>query len=208
MTYDLSPAVADTTVAPGTNLLVSGPPLSGKRRLALSALAAGTTDGEGTVIITVRDGADVLVDEFRDQLAQPEVDRVGVVDCITNQQGGSATDTDLVRYVSSPTDLTGIGIAFSELLEEFYRRGIERNRVVLDSLSPLLIYSDLQTVFRFMHVLTSRIEDANAVGLHTIESTAHDAETINTLKQLFDGVVAVESQPETDEPAVSVQLPG
>ena len=59
-----------------------------------------------------------------------------------------------------------------------------------------------------MHVLTSRIEDADAVGLHTIESTAYDAETINTLEQLFDGVVAVESQPGTDEPAVSVQLPG
>ena len=71
------------------------------------------------------------------------MDRVGVADCITNQQGGSASDTELVRYVSSPTDLIGIGIAFSELLEEFYGRGIERNRVVLNSLSPLLIYSDL-----------------------------------------------------------------
>ena len=65
------------------------------------------------------------------------------------------------------------------------------------------MYSDLQTVFRFMHVFTSRIENADALGVHVIESTAHDAEALNTLKQLFDGVV------ETDEDReLSVRLPG
>jgi hypothetical protein len=64
------------------------------------------------------------------------------------------------------------------------------------------MYSDLQTVFRFMHVLTSRIEDAEAIGIHVIESNAHDAETMNTLKQLFDGMVSVD-----EDKSVSLQLP-
>jgi predicted regulator of amino acid metabolism with ACT domain len=80
---------------------------------------------------------------------------------------------------------------------------VRQNRVLMDSLSTLLMYSDLQTVFRFMHVFTSRIEDADALGVHVIESTAHDAEAMNTMKQLFDGIVEVD-----DDREVSVQLPG
>ena len=128
----------------------------------------------------------------------------GVVDCVTKHQGRSVSDNELVKYASSPLDMTGIGIKFSEFVEEFYTgRNVKQNRVALDSLSTLLMYSDLQTVFRFMHVLTSRIEDADAIGLHVIESTAHDQESLNTLKQLYDGIVEVEA----DE-SVTLRLPG
>jgi len=58
-------------------------------------------------------------------------------------------------------------------------------------------------VFRFMHVFTSRIENADAVGIHVIESTAHDEETMNTLIQLFDGVVRTD-----EDRSVTLQLPG
>ena len=89
--------------------------------------------------------------------------------------------------------MTGIGIKFSEFVEEFHvERDLDGIRVMVDSLSTLLMYSDVQTVFRFMHVFTSRIENADALGVHVIESTAHDDETLNTLKQLFDGVVDVD----------------
>jgi predicted regulator of amino acid metabolism with ACT domain len=99
--------------------------------------------------------------------------------------------------------MSGIGIKVSEFLDEYLiTEGLTQNRVALDSLTPMLLSSDLQTVFRFMHVLTCRIEVANAIGIHVIESTAHDAKTVNTLKQLFDGVIEVEP----DRP-VSVQLP-
>jgi predicted regulator of amino acid metabolism with ACT domain len=129
---------------------------------------------------------------------------LGVVDCVTNHQGRSTDETDVVKYASSPVDMTGIGIKFSEFVEAFYSdRGLTENRVMLDSLSTLLMYSDLQTVFRFMHVFTSRIENADALGVHVVESTAHDDETMNTLKQLFDGLVTVDEDRE-----ISVQLPG
>jgi KaiC/GvpD/RAD55 family RecA-like ATPase len=137
-------------------------------------------------------------------LTNPDDADIGVVDCVTKHQGQSVQDSDVVKYASSPVDMTGIGIKFSEFVEEFYReRSVQENRVLLDSLSTLLMYSNLQTVFRFMHVFTSRIENADAVGIHIIESTAHDQETMNTLKQLYDGIVR------TDENrSVTLQLPG
>jgi len=202
--YELGPEFENATVSPGTNILVSGPPLSGKRRLAMEALAHGANDGEGAVIVTTRDSSDRVMADFRALLTDPDQAHIGVVDCVTQHQGRSPSDSDLVKYASSPVDMTGIGIKFSEFVEEFYSdRGVRQNRIMVDSLSTLLMYSDLQTVFQFMHVITSRIEDADAVGVHIIESTAHDAETNNTLKQLFDGLVEVD-----DDKQVSFQLPG
>jgi len=202
--YDLGPEFEHASVDPGTNVLVAGPPLSGKRRLAFEALARGADEREGSIVVTSRDGAERVLADFRSVLADPDGAHIGVVDCVSQHQGQSASDSNLVKYASSPMDMTGIGIKFSEFLEEFYtERGLGKSRVALDSLSPLLVYSDLQTVFRFMHVLTGRIEDAEAIGIHVIESTAHDAETMNTLKQLFDGVVEVD-----EDKSVTVRLPG
>ena len=191
--YDLGPDFDNATLAPGTNVLVSGPPLSGKRRLAMEILAHGSKRGEGVIVVTTRDSASRILTDYEALVSDPESVDIGIVDCVTKHQGRSVRDTDVVKYASSPEDMTGIGIKFSEFVEEFRtERGVEQVRVLVDSLSTLLMYSDVQTVFRFMHVFTSRIENADALGLHVIESTAHDDETVNTLKQLFDGVVAVE----------------
>jgi len=202
--YDLGPEFDDATVDPGTNLLVSGPPLSGKRRLAMAILAQGAAAGEGSVIVTTRDSADRVLADFRAVRGDAQSEDVGVVDCVTQHQGRDATDTEQVKYASSPVDMTGIGIKFSEFVEEFYtERGVGQNRILLDSLSTLLMYSDLQTVFRFMHVFTSRIENADGLGIHVIESTAHEPEALNTLKQLFDGVVTTD-----EDKNVETRLPG
>jgi len=202
--YDLGPELADASVVPGTNLLVAGPPLSGKRRLALSILAHGSARGEGAVVVTTRDSADRVLSDYEQLVSNPETVDVGIVDCVTKHQGRSARDTDVVRYASSPEDMTGIGIKLSEFVEGFrVDRGLDNNRVMVDSLTTLLMYSDVQTVFRFMHVITSRIENADALGVHVIESTAHTDETLNTLKQLFDGVVEVDTDGE-----VTSNLPG
>ncbi len=202
--YDLGSDFGDATVDPGTNILIAGPPLTGKRQLAMRALERGSTEGEGSIIVTTRDNSKRVQEDFRSILSDPETANLGIVDCVTKHQGQSVRDSDIVKYASSPVDMTGIGIKFSEFVEEFYRnRNVKKNRVMLDSLSTLLLYSNLQTVFRFMHVFTSRIENADAIGIHVIESTAHDEETMNTLKQLYDGVVRTD-----EERNVSLQLPG
>ncbi len=202
--YELGPALDDAKVDPGTNLLLAGPPLTGKRRLAMEVLAHGADNGEGSVVVTTRDSADRVQADYRALLQDSADVDFGVVDCVTKHQGRSHRDDEVVKYASSPVDMTGIGIKFSEFVEEFYtERGLRQNRVMLDSLSTLLMYADLQTVFRFMHVFTSRIENADALGIHVIESTAHDDESMNTLKQLFDGIVTTDEDRE-----VTVRLPG
>ncbi|WP_380678144.1 RAD55 family ATPase [Salinigranum sp. GCM10025319] len=201
--YDLSPAL-DAEVQPGTNILLAGPPLTGKRALAFDILASGVEADEGAVVVSTKDSAQRVLSDLERRFDY-ENRPVAVVDCVTKQQGiNDVTETERVKYVSSPVDMTGIGIKLSEILEEFYqRREIQQNRVMLHSLSTLLMYSDLQTVFRFLHVFTGRLQSVDALGLFAIDSTAHDDQTMNTLKQLFDGIVTTH---EEGEP--TVRLPG
>lgn len=195
--YELTDVLPDTEVDAGTNVLVAGPPLTGKRSIALGILESGANRGDGSIAITTKDSADVVLSKL------PDDADVGVVDCVTKQRGvGAVEDNSQVKYASSPVDMTGIGIKLSEFLQEFYdQRELPRNRVLLHSISTLLMYSDLQTVFRFLHVFTGRIQSADALGVYVIDSTSHDDQMMNTLKQLFDAVIEVD-EGEGDTPEI------
>jgi KaiC/GvpD/RAD55 family RecA-like ATPase len=186
--YELGGPLEGTDVAPGTNLLLSGPPLSGKTAIGYDLLDDGARRGEGAVIVSNKHSASRIRTEHP-ALFGYDVP-VGVIDCVTKHQGhGTITDTEFVQYAASPEDMTGVGIKFSELLEQFHAAGTRRTRSLFVSVSTLLMYADLQTVFRFLHVFTTRIEDAESLGLFVVQSEAHDPQTMNTLSQLFDGVI-------------------
>ncbi|MFB6177066.1 MAG: RAD55 family ATPase [Halobaculum sp.] len=195
--YEVGPL--DAEIEPGSNILISGPSMTGKRDLAMDVLADGTNNGEGAIFVTTKDGADRVL-ELYEQRTPYQGKPVAVVDCVTRQQGvGEVRDDDRIKYASSPVDMTRIGIQLSEFLEAFYQeRNIRKNRVALHSLSTLLMYSDLQTVFRFLHVFTGRIQSVDGLGMYVIDSTAHDDQTMNTLKQLFDGVIRTKEDEEPD----------
>ncbi|MXV61058.1 recombinase RecA [Natronorubrum sp. JWXQ-INN-674] len=202
--YDLADVRPDTEIDPGTNLLITGPPLTGKRQIAFDILASGAQQGNGSIVVTTKDGADKVLKTFSDSV-DPHIEaNIGVVDCVTKQSGIGAVDEDpRIKYASSPVDMTGIGIKLSEFLQEFYEtRGLTENRVLLHSISTLLMYSNLQTVFRFLHVFTGRIQSADAMGVYVIDSTGHDDQTMNTLKQLFDAVIELEENNDGEEPVI------
>ncbi|QRV16041.1 recombinase RecA [Haloterrigena salifodinae] len=202
--YDLADVLPDTDIEPGTNLLIAGPPLTGKREIAFDILASGANRGNGSIVVTTKDSADKVLETFTDSLEAGVDPDVGIVDCVTKQRGiGTVDDDPRIKYASSPVDMTGIGIKLSEFLQEFYEgHGLTENRVLLHSVSTLLMYSDLQTVFRFLHVFTGRIQSADAMGLYVIDSTAHDDQTMNTLKQLFDAVIELEEPTDGEEPEI------
>jgi len=187
--YKLGDEFSAITVPAGTNLLISGPPMTGKSALALRILAYGTSQGEGAIIVTTKDSGEKKATTYLDLVGDTADVPFGVVDCVTKQQGmGHVQASERIAYASSPVDMTGIGIKLSEFLQEFYGdRRVHQNRILLDSLSTLLMYSNLQTVFRFLHVFTGRIQSADALGVFIIDATAHDRKTMSTLKQLFDG---------------------
>ncbi|MFW6003027.1 MAG: RAD55 family ATPase [Halanaeroarchaeum sp.] len=190
--YDLDgilpPALVDE-VAPGTNLLVSGPSMSGKRQLMLRMVAHGASLEEGGVVVTTKDSAADILEEYR-AIREYDDDYLRLIDCV-GSQSGSGSRTEMIRTVSSPGDLTGIGIEFSEVAKDAGGNGVERLRIGFDSITPLLMYVDLQRLFRFLHVFTSQIQSNDWLGLFAIDPSSHEEQTVSTISQLFDGIVDV-----------------
>lgn len=105
-------------------------------------------------------------------------------------------DTEDIKRVSV-MDLTGITSNLNSFLEDTWRGGDNKQVVVVfDSLSALLMYNNLQTVFRFLHILVARIKSAGAIALYTIEQGMHDETTTATLKQLFNGAIEFKEERE------------
>lgn len=93
-----------------------------------------------------------------------------------------------VHGVSSPGDLTGAGMKLSARLSDW--EGADGDVIVaVESLTLLLQYAKLETLYRFLHVLTGRLAAVGARGQFFLDPTTQDAMTVSTLKTLFDAVV-------------------
>ncbi|WP_162562316.1 DUF7504 family protein [Salinigranum rubrum] len=193
---------------PGSNVLVRGPSLAGKRDIALELLAALAPDERPVVVSAADDAANV-----RRRLVATEgadlSDDCYVVDAVRSQVSGQAvTRTDggdrRTWYASSPSDLTGIGISTTDALSAVHAEG-KRPRVVVDSPSTLLQYNDIERVYRFLHVLNSRVRALDGVTIQIIHADAHTDREVATLAHLFDSVVDVATETSEETDAVDVR---
>ncbi|PSQ49982.1 hypothetical protein BRD15_02490 [Halobacteriales archaeon SW_6_65_15] len=105
--------------------------------------------------------------------------------------GSRRTGGETIETLSSPGDLTGLGIKLSEVLKEWDDTD-GRTVACFDSLTALLQYADLQTVYKFLHVLTGRFEAADVTAHFHLDPDACDSQTTSTLTSLFDTVVELD----------------
>lgn len=174
-------------------------------------LGATVPDETDVLFVTITGSVDTCLDHWRSRVGPTPPANVGIVTVDESTRSASASTTSThtaangrVRSVSSPGDLTGLGIAASEYLSEWQGNGND-TVVCFDSLTPLLQYADTQRVFQFLHVLTRRVESAGATAHFHMDPTAHDDQTVRTIGSLFDEVLelADECQAETAESAES-----
>lgn len=177
-------------VEAGTNLLVAGPAMGGARDLALRLVTAGNDRDEGSVLVTTNKGGEKLLSECAELCGDFRRSSFGVVDCVGKQHGRDRFG-DRITPVSSPGDLTGIGIEFSGLYQTLYRDTTERVRAGLFSLSTLLMYAEFRTVSRFVHTVCGRISATDGLGVFLIDPSTQDERVVSTITQLCDGRVDV-----------------
>ena len=180
----------------GKNIMLIGPPMSGKEIILYNIMYYGAAKNEnGIITVTTREPATHILEWFKEHNLTLPMPRIGIIDCVIKIPGETEVENDSIKIVSSPVDLTGIGVKISQFFDEFYmKKNIQKNQLHINSLSTILMYSNIQTVFRFMHVFTGRIKVAGALGIFVIESGMHDEKDIITLKQLFDGMIEIKSE--------------
>ncbi|WP_435126312.1 RAD55 family ATPase [Halobaculum sp. D14] len=173
----------------GRSLLIAGPPMTGKYDLMFRLLAENADRG---IIITTGDAAEDVRADFA-EAAGVDPELVGVVDCVSRQRGASVTDSERVRYVSSPKNVTEIGMKFTDLFEVYREHGAPVG-VGIHSLSELLMYLDPQDVYQFVRVLTKQAESEGWFTVSVIGSTMHDEQTLHTMYEPFDTVINTREQ--------------
>ena len=179
-------------VGPGSNVLVLAPVMDADTSAVCSDLLhVEQPSEEAVLLVTFTQGADVRVEAFREHADGKPAD-LHVVDVSGETRSSSDEPSHVpgrvVDVVSSPTDLTGIGIAINEQLGEWAPGDLQ---VVLcfHTLTTLLQYASEDRVFQFLHVLTSRVSSIDAVAHYHLDPVAVDDRTVHTLMQLFDVVV-------------------
>jgi KaiC/GvpD/RAD55 family RecA-like ATPase len=172
-------------LAPGTNVLVSGPPMSGKRRLVFDVLAPEGVPADPVVAMTTDDPASRIRTEFEDRDVRFDPTTFRIVDAT-----GAPGDSDpAVHRVSSPADLTGMGVAFTQAVDQMGTP--DRLRLGFVSISTLLQYVDAERAFSFLHVLSRRTSAAGYLGVYSIDPTTHEDRFVNVVTSIFDAAIEI-----------------
>ena len=153
--------------------------------------------GENVLWVTYTRSPDACVRNWLSRAdEQPRNARIVTVGETTRSTSAAAggdvgPSNDIVEPLSNPSDLTGLGIKLSEILQKWGDNGNE-TVACFDSLTALLQYADLQTVYKFLHVLTGRFNTADVTAHFHLDPNACDQQTISTLTSLFDTVVELD----------------
>ena len=189
MNYKFGNPDLEIEVPPGANLMLLGDLFSGKDILSKEFIREGLKSGEACIFVSTNDPIQETVEEFSDY----DLEHLGMVNCIS-----SRADLPLefdyinqVRFVSSPTELATIMAFINEFLDIFKGKDVTGIRIVFDSVSTLLMYSNLKTLYKFLHVLTNTVKNRNAVLLLTMEEGVHDKIEISSLQRLSQGLITM-----------------
>ena len=88
-------------------------------------------------------------------------------------------DDPHVEFVDSALDMSGISSAINNAQKDIIGKS-DTHRLILDSLSTLLAYSDAKAVFRFLQVLGGRCKRAGATSLFSIRLQTSTSWTIGS----------------------------
>jgi len=170
-------------LADARNVLLCAPSMSGGEAEACTDLLIPSSPADATALwVTFRSDATDCVDQWVAETDERPAEAAVVV---VGESPGSQPEGVTVEHVSSPSDLTGLGITIGELLS-----GWETPPVVcFDSLTAMLQYVDVETAYEFLHAITGQLYAADARAHFHIDPTAHDRTTVDSIASLFDAVV-------------------
>jgi hypothetical protein len=115
-------------------------------------------------------------------------DRTARVAVVTTADRDRDTGEDAtVATVSEASDLTGLGIQVSNFVEAIPEDADVM--VCLDSLTVLMQYVDLQSVYRFINLLTTRLEGVGARTIVFFDPDTADDQSVATIRSVFSLVI-------------------
>ena len=175
----------------GSNVLVYGPPFTGKEVLINVFIAEGLKKGIPALWILTEKTPNEIREEMGFVVSgYEEYEKLGLVryvDAYSRSMGDDSTDP-YADYVEAPTDYESIQKAIENVTKSFKEKH-DYYRVGFRSISTLIAYLDPATAFRFLSPVVGRRKRDRAIGLYTIEKGVHGEQEIQMIGSLMDGMI-------------------
>lgn len=180
----------------GSCTLVFGPPFIGKETLARLFYLAGMKAGEPGIMILTGD----TTGDVRQQLAQmdsefPKLEQQGLAHFVDtySRSIGAEDEHPHAEYVDGPVNLNAVSLAVGNAQRKVIGEHA-RHRLIVDSVSTLVTYTNAQTTFRFLQVLVGKAKRAGATTALLLEAGMHTEAEVQMFKHLADGVIEVKTE--------------
>lgn len=175
----------------GTNVLIYGPPFTGKEVLVNAFIAEGLKMGIPAIWVLTEKSPKAIRDEMMYLLSgYEEFEKKGLVryiDSYSRSMGDEAED-EFTDFVESPTDYEAIQKAVESAAKTF-KESHQYYRMAFRSISTMIAYLDPNTAFRFLSPIAGRRKRDKAVAMYTIEKGVHGEQEIQMLGSLMDGMI-------------------
>ncbi|MCD6447729.1 MAG: hypothetical protein J7L58_01615 [Thermoplasmata archaeon] len=177
-----------------SNVLVYAPPFIGReiilKRFALSGLEEGN---DILFVLTDKSFADMReemkkLDEKYEKYE--EEGRVRYID-VYSTSVELKEESKWAVFVDSPINRERIASSIIQILKE--KQG-SSHRIIFDSISTLIVYSDAKAVFRFLQVLSGICKRMNATSMFSMTRGMHEEIEVQTIKHLMDGVIELREE--------------
>ncbi|RLF46337.1 MAG: hypothetical protein DRN17_00635 [Thermoplasmata archaeon] len=179
-----------------TNTLLYAPPFIGKDTILKHFVLSGLEEGEPIIFVLT----DKSFSEMREEMKNMDkkfVDyenegKVKYIDVYSKgvelqEEGQNAI------FVDSPINRERITASIISTEREFAKK-CGRHRLVLDSLSTLIVYSDAKAVFRFLQVVSGTCKRLGATSIFSMTRGMHEEIEVQTIKHLMDGVIEMREE--------------
>ena len=158
-----------------------------KGHACLDLLGLGDVEGRNVLLIRYRQIGEDRLRRIAEDAADVQLITIGYRQSIPDDVDERIETT----RINNPGELTRLGIVMTRAIGSW--DGDDRDTVVcLDSLDVLMGYTDGRNVFRFLHVLLSKLQSSDAIAHFHIDPSTADDQGANTLKPLFDAVVTID----------------
>lgn len=141
--------------------------------------------GYRVVVITTNQPSAVLKKNYTNEGI--DVSKVTFIDAITKYALGKIPPgQEDCRFINSPSNLTDLGIAITEVLHNFAG---EKTCLLFDSVSTMLIYIPSTNISKFIHFITSKLRLVDAAGIFLAVEKGLDPLLLTQLTTYVDGTI-------------------